>query len=250
MIKYCKSCGKEYSGEYCKNCGYGKPDLEVKAYDKYKVKKPERFMTDEEKEKRAQELKAEREASKQQDSQVVAKRRQAQKKNSQWAFIITAIVVFIGVVLLALYSGGYIFQSADKTDVIKTYFSAIENNDFDGYLGTMVEPMADQYRESAKELGISDSDAMKELYSDYIEGFGENYTITLKFGNEEKVDDGVISQSESTLKSAYGKSFDIKEAYKVAVNVVFKGDKAEETQDMYVFVGKIGRKWYILNIDN
>ncbi|MBQ8378381.1 MAG: hypothetical protein IJX42_04535, partial [Oscillospiraceae bacterium] len=93
MIKYCKSCGKEYKGDYCEHCGYGKPDLEVKAYDKYKVNKPERFMTDEEKAQRAEELKAKREAVKKQENKTSSQRRKAQTKSSQWGFIIVAVLV-------------------------------------------------------------------------------------------------------------------------------------------------------------
>ena len=249
-MKVCKSCGKEYKGEYCQSCGYGNPDLEIRAYEKYKVKKPERFMTDEEKAQKNEELKAQREALKKQENQTAAKRRQAQKRNSQWGFIIVAIVVFVAIVLLALYKSGYIFKPKDKTEVISKYFNSIENNDFEGYLSTMVKPMANEYRDYVEDKGLSDSDAMKELYSDYIEGFGENYTITLKFGAEEKMDESSIKESEDTLETAYGLSYDITEAYMVATNVTFKGSKAKEVQDMYVYVAKIGRQWYILNIDN
>ncbi len=250
MIKYCKSCGKEYKGDYCKHCGYGKPDLEVKAYDKYKVNKPERFMTDEEKAQRAEEIKAKREAMKKEQSKTTAKRRKKQTKSSQWGFIIVAVLVFIAIVLFVLYEAGYIFQPKDKKEVITTYFESIETNDFEGYMSTMVEPMAKEYESYADDNGLSDSEAMKELYADYIEGFGENYTITVEYGAEEMVSEAVIRESENLLSSTYNENFDIKEAYRVATTITFKGDKAEETQNMYVFIGKIGRKWYILNIDN
>lgn len=250
MIKYCKSCGKEYSGECCPHCGYGKKDLKIKALDKYKVEKPERFMTDEEKAQRNERLAAKREAEKKAMKASGAKSRQAQRKKSQWGFIILAAAVFLALLLFLLYQAGYIFQGTDKTEVIKTYFSAIDDGDFESYLSTMVEPMAEDYRTQAKKLGISDADAMDELYYDYTESFGKGYTIKVECGNEEAVSSDEIKNSEDTLEEAYGKSFDIKEAYKVAVTVTFKGSKAEETQGMYVYVGKIKGKWYILNVDN
>lgn len=250
MIKYCKSCGKEYKGDYCEHCGYGKPDLEVKAYDKYKVNKPERFMTDEEKAQRAEELKAKREAVKKQENKTSSQRRKAQTKSSQWGFIIVAVLVFIAIVLFVLYEAGFIFQPKDKKEVITTYFESIETNDFEGYMSTMVKPMAEEYRSYADEKGLSDIEAMKELYADYIEGFGEGYTITVEYGAEETVSEAMIKNSENLLNTTYSQKFDITEAYRIATTVTFKGDKAEENQAMYVYVGKIGRKWYILNIDN
>lgn len=250
MIKYCKSCGKEYKGEYCKHCGYGKPDLEVKAYDKYKVNKPERFMTDEEKAQRAEEMKAQREAAKKQENKTSSQRRKAQTKSSQWGFIIVAVLVFIAIVLFVLYEAGFIFQPKDKKEVITTYFESIENNDFEGYMSTMVKPMAEEYRSYADVKGLSDTEAMKELYADYIQGFGEGYTITVEYGAEEMVSETIIKNSEYLLNSEYEEKFDITEAYMINTTVTFKGNKAEETQTMHVFVGLIGRKWYILNIDN
>ena len=250
MIKYCKSCGKEYKGDYCKLCGYGKPDLEVKAYDKYKVNKPERFMTDEEKAQRAEEMKAQREAVKKQENTTSSQRRKAQTNSSPWGFIIVAVLVFIAIVLFVLYEAGFIFQPKDKKEVITTYFESIENNDFEGYMSTMVKPMAEEYRSYADVKGLSDTEAMKELYADYIEGFGEGYTITVEYGAEEMVSETIIKNSEYLLNSEYEEKFDITEAYMINTTVTFKGNKAEETQTMHVFVGKIGRKWYILNIDN
>lgn len=250
MIKYCKSCGKEYRGKFCEHCGYGKEDVKIKAYDKYKVEKPERFMTDEEKAAKSESLRAKREEEKRTSREKSQNRTRPAKASSQWGFIITAVVIFAVVVLLALYKSGFIGQTKDKTEVIDRYFSSIDNGDFDGYLSTMIAPMAEDYRSTAKEMGISDEDAMDELYSDYIEGFGEGYTVTVEFGAEAEMSSAEIKSSENTLYQAYGKNYDIKEAYRVAVNVTFKGTKAEETQDMYVYVGKIKGKWYILNIDN
>ena len=57
MSKICKSCGKEYKGEFCEHCGYGDPDLEIKAVKKYQTNKPVRFMTAEEKEEHYKNMK-------------------------------------------------------------------------------------------------------------------------------------------------------------------------------------------------
>lgn len=248
MIKYCKSCSKEYSGDYCKHCGYGKKDLEIKAYDKYRVLKPERFMTDEEKSERAEQLRNKRAQQATAAKENTARKRQAQKKKSQWGYIAVAVAVFAAIMVFVLYEGGYIF-SKNKTDVISAYFTAIADNDFEKYLGTMLEPMADEYKKEAKKLGLDETEAMQELYSDYSEGYGKGYTVSLKFGNEEKISESDIKESEQTLETAYKKSYNIKDAYKIAVNVTFKGEKKQETVPMYVYIAKIKGDWYILNIE-
>lgn len=249
MIKYCKSCSKEYSGDFCESCGYGKEDLEIKAYDKYRVKKPERFMTDEEKQERNEQLRKKEEADRLAQKERSAKSRQAQQSRSQWGFIVMVVIAFAAVVVFALYQSGYIFNK-DKTEVIRTYFDSIVQNDFEGYLSTMVEPMAESYRKEAADMGLSDKDAMRELYSDYTEGFGEGYTITLDIGTQTAMTAEDIKASQKTLQEAYGESYTIKEAYMVAVSADFKGSKKEETAEMYVYIGKIKNDWYILNIDS
>ena len=58
-----------------------------------------------------------------------------------------------------------------------------------------------------------------------------------------------ISSSEEILENAYGESFNIKEAYKIATTAQYKGSITEETVNYYVYVGRIKNDWYILNID-
>lgn len=246
MIKYCKSCGKEYKGDWCEHCGFDKPDLEIKAFDKYKVNKPERFMTEEEKAQRAEEYK--KQAKESSKNKTSAKPLQKPAKGSQWGFIILVAVVFAAIVIFMLWQNGIIFHK-DKTEVITTYFNSIQTNDFEGYISTMVEPMAEDYREEAENHGLSEAEFLRQSYSDYSEGFGEGYTISLTFGNEEQMSADEISSSEEILENAYGESFNIKEAYKIATTAQYKGSITEETVNYYVYVGRIKNDWYILNID-
>lgn len=250
MIKYCKSCGKEYKGDWCENCGYGKPDIQIKAFDKYKVEKPERFMTEEElaeKSRRHAESEKERkleEASRAKES------RAAQKKSSQWSFIIMAAAVFAAIVLFVLYQNGIIFKGADKSDTIKDYFYSIAEKDFDKYISTMIEPMAEEYRKELDSQGLSKTDFMTQSYSDYSQIFGDGFSISkLTQGKETKMSSEEIKSSQQIIKEAFGKSYSIKEAYRVAVEVTYSGPVSSSTMNYYVYVGKINRKWYILNIE-
>lgn len=249
MIKYCKSCGKEYKGDWCEHCGFGKPDNHQKSLDKYKkytLNKKDKYLTDEEKAERA-ELFAKKweELKKDSESRVLKK---PAKKSSGWGFIALVFVVFVGVVILLLWQSGVIFSS-DKRDVITTYFNSIQTGDFEGYISTMVEPMAQSYRDEAKKQGIAESDFLRQSYADYEEGFGAGYTISLTFGSEEEMSANEISASEKLLKDAYGEDFNIKEAYRVAISADYKGSKSAETVNYYVYIGKIKGDWYILNID-
>lgn len=251
MIKYCKSCGKEYKGDWCEHCGHGKPDIEVKAYDKYKVNKPERFMTEEELQEKNRLREKQLETQEEQRKGKEKKSRSAQKKkSSQWTFIITVALVFVGVVLFTLYSSGVIFKPADKNEVIQNYFYSIAEKDFDKYISTMIAPMADEYRQELEEKGLSKTDFMGQSYADYTETFGEGFSIT-KFstGREVQMSAQEIKASQQTIKAAFGKSYTIKEAYRIPAEVTYEGPVSGSTMNYYVYVGKIKNKWYILNIE-
>lgn len=248
MSKNCKSCGKEYSGNYCNHCGYGNPDLKIKAYEKYKYEKPERFLSDEEKaqlsEKKKSHTKKVNQSTSNSQSGTIAN-----KKTSGWSFFVLVICVFAIIIFAVLYKSGKIFLPASKDDVIKTYFASIADCDFDGYVSTMIKPVAVGHKDEMSDANYSKNEYMKKLYADYTEGYGDGYSATVKINSYTVMLDIDITASEYTLKQAYNKKYNISEAFEANVDVSYNGSKKNETVNYLVYVAKIGRNWYILNIE-
>ena len=239
MAKVCKSCGEMYSGKYCDKCGYGDPKLKTsKAAVKYKkATKPERFRTEEDKAVYAKWEKERLEARK--------KNRNYDKNAGVKTLIIVAVVV-VGVVFAVLWQSGVIFN-VDKKEVVKQYFSSIQNSDFDKFIDCFPSDMKDEYEQQRKDGGYSKEDVMKKvLYASFIEQYGEGYTIDVKFGDETKLEKDDYDLSE--YKKAYGKIPSISEAYELVVNVTFRGSKDSADAKLYVYVGKIGRSWKIFGM--
>ena len=239
MAKICKSCGEMYSGKYCDKCGYGDPKLSSsKAAQKYKkATKPERFRSEEDKAVYAKWEKERQEAR---------RKNRNYDKNAGVKTLILVAVVFVCVVLVVLWQSGVIFKN-DKRDVVKQYFSSIQNSDFDKFIDCCPSDMKDEYEQQRKDGGYSKEQVMKEvLYSHFIEQYGEGYTISVEFGKETKLDKDDYDLSE--YKKSYGKAPSISEAYELVVNVTFRGTKDTQDAKLYIYVGRVGRSWKIFGM--
>ena len=239
MAKVCKSCGEMYSGKYCDKCGYGDPKLKSsKAAAKYKkATKPERFRTAEDKAVYAKWEKERLEAR---------KKNRNYDKNAGIKTLILVAVVVVGVVIAVLWQSGIIFH-VEKTDVIRQYFNSIQNSDFDKFIDCFPSDMKDEYETQRKDGGYSKEQVMKEvLYADFIEEYGEGYTISVDFGQETKLEKGEYDLSG--YKEAYGRTPKVSEAYEVVTNITFRGSKGSEEAKLYIYVGRIGRSWKIFGM--
>ncbi len=238
MTKICKSCGKEYTGEYCEHCGYGDPELKTKAADKYKkIQKPLRHMTEEEK---AQYYKEHPSAQKNTSHKSGSKA----LKIATLFFCIALVAV---IVLFVLYKRGYIFSGSDKREVAAKYFESISERDFDKFLSCFPEELKDTYEKEADKMGISDENALDTLYADYREKYGDNFKFTANIGKESKLEESVISDYEKEYKSIYDSSIDVKEASVFSVDAKITGDKLTEQVYYEVYVAKIDGKWCVVN---
>ncbi len=226
MAKYCKSCGKEYSGSYCDKCGYGKPAERSKTFDKYKSNR----QLKEEKLKKAQ---------------------QSGKKPVSAGRIIALVVMVaavIGLVIWALIKAD-IIGTGDKTEPVKSYFEAIAENDYDKYVSTMPEAIADTYDEYIKTFSLSKDSFIKDSYSDYYQLLGDSFTVTVNCGEETELGGADVMDAEETFKQNFGEEVTFKKAYKIYTEVVYTGD-VTKTYYYDVYVAKIGFSWYIVNIDD
>lgn len=237
MAKICKSCGKEYTGDWCPHCGYGDPNLKTKAADKYKKNtKPVRFMTEEEK----AEYYAEQ-----------AKSGKKIKKPSRKAIrIITAsvcVAIVTAIALFVLYKQGIIFDEGDPSEVAKSYFTAINDRDFDAFLDCVPPAISDAYEEEVEELGIEDGAEFDTLYSDIMDAYGDDFKIETEFGRQSEVDDDTISDYEDTYEELYDKSINVKKAYKYSVTATISGSEGSDVAYYEVYVARFGGSWYVVD---
>lgn len=231
MVKYCKSCGEELKGSVCEKCGYGKPQQRAKAFDKYKSNR----QIKEEKLKKA------------------GKGGKKPASPGRIAVLVIMILLVIVLVLFGLNKAG-IIGAGDKTAPIKAYFEAISENDYDKYVSTMPDEIAETYDEYLNDLSISKDDFIKQSYSDYYAILGDSFTVKVNCGEETKLGAADIMDAEETYKANFGDDVNFREAYKIYTEVVFTKDVSGEpigvTYYYDVYVAKIGFSWYIINIDD
>lgn len=237
MAKTCKSCGKEYKGEFCEHCGYGDPNLKTKAADKYKKSStPVRFMTAEQKKEYYENLKKEQ------------RERAAGKKKRDKKMVVTLIVLAAAALLLifgTLFGTGVIGFNEKNTDVVVKYLDAINERDFDKYVSCFPKEMKKDYEKDLAESGYSEKEYMEQFNSDFAEQYGDDFTIGYQIGKTELM----TEYSLEGYKEAYGVTPNVTEAYLVVTDVTFKGSKGEETFKMNCYVGKVGRRWKLFNME-
>lgn len=228
MEKYCKSCGKSYSGEYCEHCGYGKEPQRAKAFDKYKSNR---------------QIKAERQAA------AEAAKKQGKTKMAPWqiAVIVGIFVLAAGIVLWSLWRDGVI-GIGDKTEPIIAYFESIAENDYDKYVSTMPEDIAKTYDSYMQQNGLSKDNFIRESYSDYYSILGESFTVSVNCGTEQRLVDSYVADEQEIYEQNYGKSIKIREEYLIPVEVTFNGNSVSEQYYYDVYVVRVGFDWFIIDI--
>ncbi|MBR1863130.1 MAG: hypothetical protein IJ806_03460 [Ruminococcus sp.] len=236
MGKICKSCGNYYSGEYCDKCGYGKKVGISKAAKKYRrSRKPERFRTEEDKKLYAKWEREERRENAGRTADPGANRN----------FLITILLVAVGVVFVALYRSGAIFSNT-RTELVEGYFTSIEKGDFKGFVKSFPKEIKYDYERDMKDSGLGEAEYMQALYKDFEDKYGAGYTITVEFGNETEL--GAEDYDMSDYKAMYGTAPSLKEVYEMVVNITFSGHKGSEQAKLYMYVGKTGGYWRIFGI--
>lgn len=237
MAKYCKSCGAEYKGDYCDKCGYGKPMERSKTFDKYKSNRQR-------KEERQQN------AAKREKERAAAPKHEKKKMTTpQIVIVIVLLVGIIALVVWSLFRAG-VLGAGEKTEPIVNYFTAIAENNYDKYVSAFPKGLAETYDDYISANGLSKDTFIKESYSDYHEILGENFTVTVTCGREEKLTTEEILRSEDEYRSNFGDDISIKEAYRVSAEVSFSGEKSSQVYNYDVYVARVGWHWYILNIED
>ncbi|MGN0622355.1 MAG: hypothetical protein ACI4JA_00225 [Oscillospiraceae bacterium] len=237
MSKICRSCGSYYKGDYCDKCGYGKPDVQSKSLEKLKkqAKKPERFMTDQEKKELYDRKRKEREAA-------LGKREDPHARRN--LLIVTAVVV-VGIVFAVLIKNGLLF-STDKTDVINRYFDSLNERNYDDFVSCFPKEIKNLHESDRKSLGYEKDKFMEVYLSDFTERYGSDMKITVSCGKEEKLEKSEIDLTD--YEAQYGSKPSISEAYVVICEVTYSGSKATEVFQYDCYVGKVSGKWKLFNV--
>ena len=238
MPKICKSCGKEYTGEYCEHCGYGDPDLKIKATKKYETKIPERFLPPEEQERLAKERLAQGKRP---------KTKTVKQKRNQKILLIVLVIAVVGIIFFVLFNQG-VFSQNDPEELVNQYFTSISEMDYDKYNACFSSDLAKENNKGIKSQGLDKDKAMETLYSDYINVFGKGFKSTVKIDETSDMDKGDIIEQEMDYQDQYGKIVSIEEGKIVKTTVKFEGSKSSEDVKFEVYVARIGAKWCILNV--
>lgn len=227
MSKICKSCGEYYSGDYCEKCGYGNKELKVKSADKYKKAAKKRGAAE-----------SSIYAPKGEQAENVAK-----KRNSKNLLIIL-IVIAVAVIAAGLVKSG-VFSQGDKTDVINDYFAAINERDFDKYINCFPAEMKADLKKDREALGCSKEEYMDQFAEEFEKDYGKGFTIKAECGKQKVLNDYNMDE----YKETYGKVPSISEAYVVSVTLNITGPEKSEEAHMECYVGKVGFKWKLFNIE-
>lgn len=238
MPKICKSCGKEYTGEFCEHCGYGNPNLEIKAAKKYETKIPERFLPPEEQERLAKERLAQGKRP---------KTKTTKQKRNQKILLIILVIAVAGIIFFVLYNQG-MFSSKDPNELVNQYFTSISEMDYDKYNACFSSDLAKENNKGIKSQGLDKDTAMETLYSDYINVFGKGFKSTVKIDETLDMDKGDVIEQEMDYQEQYGKSVSLEEGKIVKTTVKFEGSKSSEDVKFEVYIARIGAKWCILNV--
>lgn len=225
MSKICKSCGEYYDGEYCTKCGYGNKSTKAMSVEKYK-----------------------KSANKRRDekSSIYDKKKSqaAVKKNTNKNILIFVIIIAIGVIVAGLISSG-VFSKEEKSDVVKNYFEAINQRDFDKYLKCFPSEMQDDYESDLEETKLSKEEYMDKFMSDFENVYGKGCSVNAVCGKEKKLK----NYSMDEYKKTYGTVPKISDAYVISVDVKINGTQKSDETHMECYVGKVGMKWKLFNIE-
>lgn len=229
MSKICKSCGEYYDGDFCDKCGYGNKDLKTKAADKYKkTTKPVRFMTEDEKKEYY-------------SQKGVKKPKTPKKRKSNINLLIFLLIIAAAVITTGLFTSGVI-SFADKEDVIIDYFDAINEKDFDKYVGCLPSEAKKAYKQDREDMGWTKTEYMEKIAQRFEENVGKDLKISVELGRSQKISD----YNTAVFKQTYGSAPKISETYRVSATLKLKGSDSEMEVHSDIYMGKINGSWRVL----
>lgn len=231
----CKSCGKDYKGEFCPHCGYGDPNLKTHAADKYKTKTPRRYMTPEQKAEYDEALR-QKELARKKGEKV------RDPKQTRLLIIVAAAVAII--ILGTLFGSGALGINEKNTDVIEKYFNAINDRDFDRYIDCYPKEIKQSLKDDLDETGYSKEKYMEAYCADFAAEYGDDFKINYSVLKTEEMSEYDMSD----YKAAYGSVPELNEVYNVVMELKFEGSGGSDSFRMNCYVARVGRHWKMFGL--
>lgn len=238
MSKTCRSCGKEYKGEFCEHCGYGDPNLKIRAAEKYKTQTPVRFMTPEQKKEYYDSLK-----KKEEQRRKNGGKKQHDPKQLRLLAIVAAAVALL--IFGTLFRSGALGIGETNSDVVEKYFAAVNERSFDKYIACFPPEMKKDYEQDLADTGFSKSEYMDAFCADFAAEYGSDFLLEYEILSTAPLND----YSMDEYKAAYGSVPSISEAYIVTAEVTYKGSKGSDSFRYNCYVGRVGRHYRLFNIE-
>lgn len=238
MAKTCKSCGKEYKGEFCEHCGYGDPNLKTHSADKYKSATPVRFMTPEQKKEYYESLK-----NKEEDRIKKGGKKERDPKQVRLLIVIACAVVLL--ILGTLFGSGLLGVGEKSTDVVEKYFHAVNDRDFDSYASCFPKEMKADYEKDLADTGFTEKQYMDAFCADFAEEYGDDFKLEYNIINSKPLEEYTMNG----YKEQYGTVPNISEADLVVAEVTYRGSKKTEMFRYNCYVGKVGRHFKLFYVE-
>ena len=170
-----------------------------------------------------------------------------QTQKQQRILLVLIILVIIGGAII-LYRNGVIGGNASRQPV-EDYLNAIAAKDFEGYVATMPEDIAQGYRSEMNELGLSGEDYMRRLYDDYFTEFGEDLSVSVEITGRSRPESQYVDNFKQSYLDIYGREIKISSVFEVDATAHFSGEKSQDDIELECFVIKTEGRWAMAGCD-
>ncbi len=220
MRHNCTNCGNRFEGDVCPECGTKLPNKKASraaAISKFETGPDIPKLSDEQR-----------------------------QKNKRAFYIMCALGALL--VIFVLWRNGYLGGNKYES-VIENYFVSICESDFDKYVSSQPERIANGHITGLETLGYEKEQYMSELYADYFAEFGADMSVTLEIGNSKAPETVVVNYFLRSYTEIYGEELEYTSFLEVPVTATFAGSVSKDVIEFDCFVMKSKGKWYIVGCD-
>ncbi len=163
-------------------------------------------------------------------------------------FVLTAIAILIGVILLFNSNGlGMSKESKEMVAPLQNVLDGVVENDYDKLMSAYPPAIKKVIEEELAEYGYSSQDYL-DMFDGVFSPYGvskSKISFSIKLKSKEKLDSSGISKMENNVKNYYDLSITIEEAYDLNIDIVTKYDGKTGYENTDYVVVKIDGEWYL-----